>query len=976
MTTPAAGAAREDEAPPTIPGYEWLRRIGRGGASDVHEARRRSDGASVAIKVLRRDVAIAVGADRFLREIGIMARVQGAHLVPLLDSGDTGGLPWYVMPLAPEGSLRDRITREGPLSAADTVSIASHVTAALVALHAAGIVHRDVKPENVLLGPGPSEANLADYGIARALIAAGLEPVTSTGIVLGTPSYMSPEQGAGDAVGPRSDLYSLGCVMYEMLAGAAPFHAATAQGVIARHQNDPPPSLRAVRPDLPEDLERLVRRLLAKSPADRPSTAADVAAALAAIDPHALPPPTPARGTSARTDSVPPSRRGWVLAASLVVVATAAAGLMARSASGPGAALDANRVVIYPFASSTGITEEGEQLALLVGSALERSEPLRWLDGWSLLDATARGAGPRPPAEEVAKVARRARARYYLTGSVQRGGDSVRVMAELHDVNDEGATQRRTASGPASAPAGRLALDAVVGLLPRLVGGGAAAEIARLGNRDPSAVAKWLQGERRYRESRMAESLVLFEQALADDSSLAPAALRGAMAASWIAADRAVALVSLALRHAADLSPRQRLLATALSRYLAGDADSTVVALRRAIEADSNSADTWTLAGETYRHLMPSVTLDSALMRTVPVPPVWPVRALAAEAFQHALALDSMFTPPMRHLADDALLRGDVVESARMVARLRNAGAPTTTVLPLDLAVRCLQGGVGGVRWHDEARADYRRAYDAGEALQGAFDVRGRACAKAAFAAVLDADTTAGEGDWGALVALVGLEVADANDQRAIALVDSAVTGGLVPAAGLYVLLRAAGVDVGDRDTRFTKVLMAGVEQRGTPSLWLLTLDAMAQHDRTMVERLSAVLNARARRTHERVDTLLAAAVSGWRALATGDTTVAIRVFAALQSSATPNQLSGSLWEPLAPERVQLARLQLARGDARLAHRTASVLDHPALGIFPMFVRGSLEVRQRAAVMLGDSTLLRAAERRRPRGSVSGAGAS
>ena len=969
MTIPTAGAERNDEMSPTIAGYETMRRIGRGGAADVYEARRLDDGTLVAIKVLRRDVAAAVGADRFLREIGIMSRVRSAHLVPLLDSGEVGGLPWYVMPLAPGGALRDRITREGPLSTTDTIAVARDMTAALVALHAAGIVHRDVKPENVLLGAGTNEASLADYGVARALIAAGLEPVTSTGIVLGTPSYMSPEQGAGDAVGPRSDLYSLGCVMYEMLAGAAPFHAATAQGVIARHLNDPPPSLRAVRPELPAAVERLVMRLLAKSAADRPSTAAEVGAALAAIDPHG-PPPDP----SGTTDAAPGRRRAVALAAGLVVVAAAAVGIAARSSSGRSGSLDANRVVIYPFASAAGVTEEGEQLALLVGSALERSEPLRWLDGWSLLDATARGAGPRPLAADVAAVARRARARYYLTGTVQRAADSIRVVAELHDVDDEGATLRRTASGPASASAGRLALDAVVGLLPRLVGGGAAAEITRLGNRNPSAVAQWLQGERRYRESRMAESLVLFEEALGADASLAPAALRGAMAASWIGSDRAASLVQLALLHAGELSPRQRLLATALAHYLSGEADSTVVALRRAIEADSNSADSWTLAGETYRHLIPTITLDSALMRTVPVPPVWPVRALAAEAFQRALALDSTFTPPMRHLADDALLRGDVPEAARLVARLRSAGAPATTVLPLDIAVRCLRDGTAAVRWRDEVRADYRRAYDAGESLQGAPDARGRDCAKAAFSAVLDADTTAGEGDWGALVALVGLEIADANDRRAIALVDSAVTGGLVPASGLYVLLRAAGVDVGERDVRFTSVLMSGVEQRGTPALWLLTLGAVAHGDRATIERLSTMLDGRAHRTHERVDTLLAAAVRGWRALAVGDTAAAMRTFAALQPSATPNQLTGSLWESLAAERVELARLRLARGDARLAHRTASVLDHPAMGTFALFLRGSLEVRQRAAVMLGDSTLVRAAERRRPRASTSGAG--
>ena len=208
--------------------YEVIAQIGAGGMGEVYLAKDTRLHRKVAIKVLRPELAASVGAERFLREIGIAARLAHPHIVPLIDSGEAEGLLYYVSPFVPGGSLRDRLMKEQHLPVRDVVRIASEVGAGLDYAHRAGFVHRDVKPENILFADG--HALLADFGVARATCAADSEgrsdsgPVTGAGIALGTPEYMSPEQASGDRdVDARSDVYSLACVVYEMLAGVPPF---------------------------------------------------------------------------------------------------------------------------------------------------------------------------------------------------------------------------------------------------------------------------------------------------------------------------------------------------------------------------------------------------------------------------------------------------------------------------------------------------------------------------------------------------------------------------------------------------------------------------------------------------------------------------------------------------------------------------------------------------------------------------------
>jgi len=261
--------------------YHIERELGRGGMATVYLAQDLKHHRPVAIKVLTPELAGALGPERFLREIEIAARLNHPHILALIDSGEADGFLYYVMPYVEGESLRDRLEREKQLGLEDALKIAAEVAGALAYAHSHGVVHRDVKPENILLSGG--SAVVADFGIARALSAAGgAEHLTQTGTVIGTPAYMSPEQATGGAeIDGRSDQYSLACVVYEMLVGQPPFTGPTPQAVMARHSLDmvSPPSI--VRATIPDAVEAAILRALAKLPADRFPTTALFAEALA-----------------------------------------------------------------------------------------------------------------------------------------------------------------------------------------------------------------------------------------------------------------------------------------------------------------------------------------------------------------------------------------------------------------------------------------------------------------------------------------------------------------------------------------------------------------------------------------------------------------------------------------------------------------------------------------------------------------------
>ena len=303
--------------------YTLERELGRGGMATVYLARDLRHKRPVALKVLHPELAFALGADRFLREIEVAANLTHPHILPLHDSGEVDCLLYYVMPYIEGGSLRDRLRRETQLPVEDALQIAREVADALAYAHGQGVVHRDIKPENILLYSG--HALVADFGIAQALWQADGGRLTESGLAVGTAAYMSPEQASGARqVDGRSDVYSLGCVLYEMLAGEPPYTGPTAQAIIAKRFSDPVPSVRRIRPAAPERLEEALNRALAPVAADRFATAADFRRALAA----------PATDAAATALVVPPRATPVRSARRFLAVGLAAAIVLALAAGG------------------------------------------------------------------------------------------------------------------------------------------------------------------------------------------------------------------------------------------------------------------------------------------------------------------------------------------------------------------------------------------------------------------------------------------------------------------------------------------------------------------------------------------------------------------------------------------------------------------------------------------------------------------
>ena len=261
--------------------YAIERELGSGGMATVYLAEDLKHRRHIAIKVLNSELAAALGPERFLREIGVTANLTHPHILTLIDSGEADGFLYYVMPYIEGETLRDRMNREGQLPLDDALQITREVAAALSCAHSHDVIHRDIKPENVLLSAG--EAVVADFGIAKAITEAGGEHLTETGISIGTPAYMSPEQASGEhKLDGRSDVYSLGCVLYEMLAGEPPYTGPTAQAIVAKKLSEAVPRVSVVRERVPSGVEAALDQALAKAPADRFATAAQFADALVA----------------------------------------------------------------------------------------------------------------------------------------------------------------------------------------------------------------------------------------------------------------------------------------------------------------------------------------------------------------------------------------------------------------------------------------------------------------------------------------------------------------------------------------------------------------------------------------------------------------------------------------------------------------------------------------------------------------------
>src|SRR5687768_9137347 len=289
--------------------YTIDREIGRGGMAFVFRARDITNARDVALKVLRPEMTAAVGAARFLREIAIEQRLSHRSILPLYDWGWAAGSLYYTMPHVPGETLRDRLARLHQLALVDAIAIARDIASALDYAHAEHVIHRDIKPANVLLADGP--ALIADFGIARAMTVAGGDALTGSGVGLGTPEYMSPEQSLeARLVDGTTDIYALGCVFYEMLAGEPPFTGRNVQTVMEKHAKAPPPSLHIIRPSLPAQLDDAIARALAKAPRDRFQTAEQFIEAVVAATPDGEPAAT-LRDVGGSPDAVRKFRWPW-----------------------------------------------------------------------------------------------------------------------------------------------------------------------------------------------------------------------------------------------------------------------------------------------------------------------------------------------------------------------------------------------------------------------------------------------------------------------------------------------------------------------------------------------------------------------------------------------------------------------------------------------------------------------------------------
>lgn len=406
---PYAMELREQLAAALGDRYQVERELGQGGMAVVFLAQDLKHQRRVAIKVLKPELSAVLGSERFVREIAIAATLQHPHILPLYDSGQADGLFYYVMPFVEGESLRDRLAREQQLPLDAALQITREVGSALQYAHDHGVVHRDIKPENIMLSGG--QAVVADFGIARALDAAGAQQLTQSGIVVGTPQYMSPEQSSGAIVDGRTDQYSLACTLYEMLTGQPPFTGPSALAVIARHSVDPVPSLRVVRQTVPQAVERAIMQAMAKLPVDR---FASMQRFLDALDSPDLARPPSRSGPRW-------SRRLIVSLGAAVLLATATWWIVAgRHHSGAPLVRSVAVLPFQDFADSSEGSYLGAGMTEGLIADLSQIGSLKVISGSS--SSLAMGTE-----RSQANLARDLGVEAVVTGSIRRTGDTVRV---------------------------------------------------------------------------------------------------------------------------------------------------------------------------------------------------------------------------------------------------------------------------------------------------------------------------------------------------------------------------------------------------------------------------------------------------------------------------------------------------------------------------------------------------------------------
>lgn len=609
--------------------YTIDRELGGGGMSTVFLAHENAFNRQVVIKVLPEHLSVGMNVARFNREIMMAAGLQHPHIVGVITAGEVDGLPYFIMPFVEGDSLRVRLAA-GALSLRETVDILKDVARGLAYAHSRGIVHRDIKPDNILLSRGA--ATIADFGVAKALGSAREEEegaaLTQAGTSLGTPAYMAPEQAAGQSdVDHRADIYSLGITVYEMLSGKPPFHDRSFARMIAAHIAEPPPPLEGI--DAPQEFIDLVMQCLAKDPDARPQSAEEL---LHALD--GLPVVSGAGWESAPTT---PSRRLRTLGAGSVVVALAAlAGFWFARESSRGSSAAAESIAVLPFVNVSGDTADAyfaDGITDELITALQRVEGLRVASRRAVFSFKGSGASVEEIGEQLGVSS-------LLEGTIRRGGDRLRVTAQLVDVSDGLAlwsqtfeTEMRDVFTVQDSIA-----SAIVGALRETFGVGTGVVATTRGTDDLEAYDFYLRGRYFFAqrgEEELRKAINFFQQAIARDSGYA-AAYTGladvygllplysatpsdsVLPAALQAADRAIALDSTL---GAAYTSRASLL-VASWRWDAAERD-----FLRAIELDPEYATTHQWYGELLSILGRLSEAVEELARATDLDPLSPVMA-------------------------------------------------------------------------------------------------------------------------------------------------------------------------------------------------------------------------------------------------------------------------------------------------------------------------------------------------------------
>jgi len=591
--------------------YRVERLLGSGGMATVYLAQDLKHDRPVAIKVLRPELSAALGPERFLREIQIAAKLNHPHILALHDSGEADGLLFYVMPYVEGESLLERIAQEKQLPVADAVRIAREVASALAYAHGHGFIHRDIKPGNILLSGG--YALVADFGLARAITRAQSDnSITQSGLTIGTPTYMAPEQANSQGViDGRSDIYALGCVLYEMLVGDPPFTGSTPGAVLARHVAGRVMPIRALRPSVPIGVERAVMRALEKVPADRYQRAEDLDGAL-------LP------GASG-----PGGFPRWATVVALVASVALLITLLVRPGPPDGLrGVDSLRYAVLPF-DKVGDSLGASSVERILHDALGRWTGITVVDRFLVSDAVAQaGTQGKLTAEGAARIARRLHAGRYIRGEVVRIGDSLVVRVDLFAADR---TARNLRDRSVRVLPSLLGADSVLALLVDdllLSSTPSAGSPARIGgSRSLPARQSYEHGDAAIREWNLPAADSAFQRALQHDPEYAQAALWQAQVRMW--AEEAPARWAGAIEKAnagrEGLTARDKVLAQALLTFNRGGKGAACPVWRQLSRERPDDFAAW-------YGLAACLRADNAVLRDARSPSGWRFRSSYHEA--------------------------------------------------------------------------------------------------------------------------------------------------------------------------------------------------------------------------------------------------------------------------------------------------------------------------------------------------------